>query len=332
VSAEQLEFGGLIPSPKPKAEASATPPSSTPASSEPSAVAAPEAAKKKATPLAKPKVTSAPEPLGRPTLYLVDGSNIAFRAHYGIRGLTNSKGQPTNALYGYCAQLFRLFKDYDPDYMVICWDPRGDTFRSEIFPDYKGTRPEMPDELRAQWPRFAEVDSALGIAHMVEDGFEADDLIGTLAVRFKDVCNVTIVTGDKDMMQLVEGEAVTILDTMKEQRIGPDQVVEKWGVRPDQIIDILSLMGDTSDNIPGVARIGQKGAAQLIQEWGSMKEAFAHAEDLTGRNRKPMLADGAKESAELSYRLATIDTNMEIDVELEGLKVQFAPAEREAVT
>jgi len=327
VSVEQLDFGALLPASKPKGDPKNEPkvePENEPkVSSEASA---------KTKPKSKPKVTSAPEPLGKPTLYLIDGSNIAFRAHYGIRGLTNSKGQPTNALYGYCSQLFRLFKDYDPDYMVVCWDPKGDTFRSEIFPEYKGTRPDMPDELRAQWPRFAEVDAALAIPSMVESGYEADDLIGTLAVRFKDVCNVTIVTGDKDMMQLVDGESVTILDTMKEQRVGPDQVVEKWGVRPDQIIDILSLMGDTSDNIPGVPRIGKKGAAQLIQQWGSMQEAFTHAEEVTGRNRKPLLAEGARESAELSYRLATIDTNMEVDVTIDALKVQFPPADREAVT
>jgi DNA polymerase-1 len=347
VSAEQLEFGGLSLSPKKEASTPSAAVNAAETGADTGAPAAPSSdakattdsgsktiskATKKASPKVKPKVTSAPEPLGKPTLYLVDGSNIAFRAHYGIRGLTNSKGQPTNALFGYCSQLFRLFKDYDPDYMVICWDPKGDTFRSEIFPDYKGTRPDMPDELRAQWPRFAEIDAALGIASMVESGFEADDLIGTLAVRFKDVCNVTIVTGDKDMMQLVEGQAVTILDTMKEQRIGPDQVVEKWGVRPDQIIDILSLMGDTSDNIPGVARIGQKGAAQLIQDWGSMQGAFEHAEEVTGRNRKPLLAEGAKESAELSYELATIKIDMELSVDLDALKVQFPPQEREAVT
>lgn len=335
MTVEQLDFGALLPASKPKIDAENGPKIEAESSSSGEPKDGPEAepkAKPKRTPKSKPKVTSAPEPLGKPTLYLIDGSNIAFRAHYGIRGLTNSKGQPTNALYGYCSQLFRLFKDYDPDYMVVCWDPRGDTFRSEIFPDYKGTRSEMPDELKAQWPRFAEVDAALAIPSMVEAGYEADDLIGTLAVRFKDVCNVTIVTGDKDMMQLVDGQSVTVLDTMKEQRIGPDQVVEKWGVRPDQIIDILSLMGDTSDNIPGVPRIGQKGAAQLIQQWGSMKEAFLHAEEVVGRNRKPLLAEGAQESAELSYRLATIDTNMDVDVTIDALKVQFPPADREAVT
>ena len=330
MSAEQLELGGLSsPKKTPEADPVAGVSSAPPEAKASEEVASDQKVKKEKV---KPKRTSAPEPLGKPTLYLIDGSNIAFRAHYGIRGLTNSKGQPTNALYGYCSQLFRLFKEYDPDYLVVCWDPKGDTFRSEIFAEYKGTRPDMPDELRAQWPRFEEIDRALGLAHMVEAGYEADDLIGSLAVRFKSECNVTIVTGDKDMMQLVDGEAVTLLDTMKEQRIGPDQVVEKWGVRPDQIIDILSLMGDTSDNIPGVARIGQKGAAQLIQEWGSMRGAFEHVEEVTGRNKKPLLAEGAREAAELSYELATIKTDMKLDVELNDTKVQFPPTEREAVT
>ena len=268
---------------------------------------------------------------GRPTVYLVDGPNIAFRAHYAIRNLTNSRGEATGALYGYCAMLFKLVKDYQPDYLVMCWDPPGGTFRNDIYPEYKGTRPDMPDELRRQMPTFPRVAEALGIAHIVVPGFEADDVIGTLATRWKEQCDITIVSGDKDMMQLVDTDRVTLLDTMKDVRIGPDQVVEKWCVPPSRIIDILALMGDSSDNIPGVAGIGKKGAADLIQTWGPIEEVFAHAEEVKGRSRKPLLAEGAWASAKLSYALATIDCAMDLDLTLEAASYSFPPQDVQSV-
>ena len=281
---------------------------------------------------AKPR-SSAPEPSGdRPTLYLVDGPNIAFRAHYApMAALTNSRGFPTKALFGYCAQLFRLIKEYRPDLLVLCWDPKK-TFRNELFPEYKGTRPDMPDELRVQMDRFPEVAETLGLCHVVVPGFEADDVMGTLAVRFKETHDVTIVSGDKDLMQLVDGTRVTLLDTMKDQRIGPQQVVEKWGVPPERIIDILALMGDKSDNIPGVARIGAKGAAQLVQAYGGIDDVFANAEEVKGRNRKPLLAEGARESALLSRELATIRLDVEVPLTPQEMQLCFPPAEVGPVT
>ncbi|HCP45798.1 MAG TPA: DNA polymerase I, partial [Deltaproteobacteria bacterium] len=267
----------------------------------------------------------------RPTLYLVDGPNIAFRAHYGIRGLTNSKGEATGALFGYTSMLFKLVKEYEPDYIALCWDPKGGNFRHEMYPEYKAGRSAMPDELAAQMPLFPDLADALGIRHIVINGYEADDVIGTLAVRHKDTCDVTIVTGDKDMMQLVDEERVTILDTMKDLRIGPKEVKKKWGVWPDRIIDILALMGDSSDNIPGVAGIGQKGAADLIGNYGSIASVFEHAEEVKGRARKPLLAEGAWESAELSYRLATIATDVDVGLGLDEMKVTFPPEDREPV-
>jgi len=267
----------------------------------------------------------------RPTLYLVDGPNIAFRAHYGIRGLTNSKGEATGALFGYTSMLFKLVKEYEPDFIALCWDPRGGNFRHEMYPEYKAGRSAMPDELAAQMPVFPDLAAALGIRHIVIDGYEADDVIGTLAVRHKDTCDVTIVTGDKDMMQLVDDDRVTILDTMKDIRIGPKEVKKKWGVWPDRIIDILALMGDSSDNIPGVAGIGQKGAADLISSYGPIASVFEHAEEVKGRARKPLLAEGARESADLSYQLATIATDVDVGVQLDDLKVTFPPDDREPV-
>ena len=279
----------------------------------------------------KAPVTGAPrtDRPGRPRVYLIDGPNIAYRAHYAIRGLVNRRGEATGALYGFASMLFALLNDEDPDYVAVIWDPRGDVFRHELFPEYKGTRPDMPDELRHQMPIFPELTRALGFPFIVVDNYEADDVIGTLVTDLKETCDLTIVTCDKDMMALVEEPGVQLLDTMKNVRVGPDQVVERWGVRPDQIVEILALMGDSSDNIPGVAGIGKKGAVQLLAEWGTVENAFAHADELTGRVRKPMQAEGAIESARLSHSLATIKLDVPLDLTLQDLAFSFPPVDPE---
>jgi len=267
-------------------------------------------------------------PPKRPSLYMVDGPNIAYRAHYALPGLTNNQGDPTGALYGYCLMLFKLLKEHKPDYLCLVWDPRGGTFRNEWYADYKGTRPDMPDELRRQIEQFPVIADALGLTHYVLAGYEADDVLGTLATRLKDRVDVTIVTGDKDMMQLVDGDRVTLLDTMKDLRIGPDQVVDKWGVPPERIVDILALMGDSSDNIPGVKGIGKKGAAQLVQEWGTVENLFAHVDEVKGRGRKPLQAEGAHADAVLSKRLATIALDAPVPLDLEDFAYAWPPADK----
>lgn len=241
--------------------------------------------------------------------------------------LANSAGFPTKALFGYTAQLLSLIRERRPDMLAIAWDPGGPTFRTEMFPDYKGTRPDMPAELRMQMPRFAEVASALGLRHVSVPGFEADDVIGTLAVRFAPTCDVTIVSSDKDLMQLVADSRITVLDVGKGQRLGPAQVQEKWGVPPGRIVDLLALMGDSSDNIPGVEGIGQKGAADLAGLYGSIEDLFDHAAEVQGRNRKPLLAEGARASALLSRDLATL--RLDVDVPLAGadMDLRFPPAD-----
>ncbi len=266
---------------------------------------------------------------GRPRVYLVDGPNIAYRAHYAIRGLVNRRGEATGALYGFVSMLFALLQDEDPDYVAVIWDPRGKVFRHDLYADYKGTRPDMPDELKHQIPIFPRLTRALGFPFIVMDNYEADDVIGTLVTDLKDTCDLTIVTCDKDMMALVEDPAVHVLDTMKNVRVGPDQVVERWGVRPDQIVEILALMGDSSDNIPGVPGIGQKGAVQLLQEWGTVANAFAHVDELAGRVRKPMQAEGARQSAEMSHALATIKTDIPLALTLSDLAFSFPPVDPE---
>ena len=162
---------------------------------------------------------------GRPRVYLVDGPNIAYRAHYAIRGLVNRRGEATGALYGFVSMLFALLQDEEPDYVAVIWDPRGGVFRNAIYPDYKGTRPDMPDELRHQIPIFPKLTRALGFPFIVVDNYEADDVIGTLVTDLKAECDFTIVTCDKDMMALVEDPGVQVLDTMKNVRVGRQQVI-----------------------------------------------------------------------------------------------------------
>jgi DNA polymerase-1 len=268
---------------------------------------------------------------GRPRVYLVDGPNIAYRAHYSIRGLVNRRGEATGALFGFVNMLFALLQDEDPDYLAVIWDPRGGVFRNRLYPEYKGTRPDMPDELRAQLPLFPEITKALGFGWLCIDDYEADDVIGTLVHRWKDTCDLTIVTCDKDLMQLVEDPAVQVLDTMKNVRVGEAQVRERWGVEPSQIVEMLALMGDSSDNIPGVPGIGQKGAADLIATYGSVAGAFAQVESLSGRVRKPMQADGARESAELSRALAAIELAVPLQIELDDLAFTFPPEDVEPI-
>ncbi|MCP4868424.1 MAG: DNA polymerase I [Proteobacteria bacterium] len=290
------------------------------------------ASRHKAAPSARN--TTAPRPDGaKPTMYLVDGPNIAFRAHYApMAALNTARGFPTKALYGYVSMLLKLFRENNPDYLCLCWDPRGGTFRNQIYDEYKGTRPDMPDELRVQLDRFPEAADALNLAHIVVPGYEADDVIGTLAMRHKETHDIVIVSGDKDLMSLVDGTSVTMYDTMKELRIGPEQVKQRWGVPPEHIADMLALMGDSSDNIPGVARIGKKGAADLVAEFGTIENIFANAENVKGRNKKPLLAEGAFESAQLSKELATLALNVEVPVTLEDLKFEFPPKDVKAVT
>ena len=279
----------------------------------------------------KPPVGGAPmtKREGRPRLYLIDGPNIAYRAHYSIRGLVNRRGEATGATFGFVNMLFALLNDEAPDAIAVVWDPRGKVFRNDMYADYKGTRPDMPDELRAQLPIFPKITEGLGFAWLCEEGFEADDVIGTLVHRFKDTCDITIVTSDKDLMQLVEDPGVQVLDTMKNIRISRAQVKERWGVEPEQIVEILALMGDSSDNIPGVAGIGQKGAAGLIETYGSVASVFAHADELKGRVRKPMQAEGARESAELSRALAEIKLDVPLDIEFADLAFSFPPEDPE---
>ncbi|NYT65817.1 DNA polymerase I [Alcaligenaceae bacterium] len=216
------------------------------------------------------------------TLLLVDGSSYLYRAFHAMPDLRNAKGEPTGALYGVLSMLRRLLQDYKADYAVCVFDARGKTFRDDIYPDYKGHRPSMPDELAAQIDPIHRAVTALGWTVLSIPGVEADDIIGTLAVKARAAGVRSIIsTGDKDLAQLVN-EDVELVNTMTDERQDVEGVISKFGVRPDQIIDFLMLTGDTADNIPGVPKVGPKTAAKWLNQYQTLDELVANADAIKG--------------------------------------------------
>src|SRR5512138_1437117 len=211
----------------------------------------------------------------RPKLVLVDGSNYLFRAFYAIRELSNSKGFPTNAIYGFTTMLMKLLREQAPDCISVAFDVKGPTFRHEAYTDYKATRRAVPDTLIPQIPYVKKVVRGLNIPILEQQGLEADDIIGTIACRQAAAgMDVVIVSGDKDLMQLVS-DRVVMVDTMKDKTYDRAAVEERFGVPPEKVVDILGLTGDASDNIPGVPGIGPKGALRLIEQFGGIEEILA---------------------------------------------------------
>ena len=251
------------------------------------------------------------------TLYLVDGSSYIYRAYYAIRHLSSPDGFPTNAIYGFIQMLLKLLKDYNPQHVAVVFDAGRTTFRTEMYPEYKANRAAMPDDLRMQMEPIREVVRAFNIPTLELQGYEADDIIGALAKRFADKGgDVVVVTGDKDLMQIVT-ERVTLLDTMKGKVSGITEVIERFGVGPELVIDILGLAGDSSDNIPGVPGIGEKTATKLILEFGSLDSLLERADEIKGKNGERLRE--FREQALLSRRLATIECNVPLEVDLETL-------------
>ena len=263
--------------------------------------------------------TIAPNPL-----VLVDGSSYLYRAFHAFPPLTNSAGEPTGAMYGVLNMLKSLISQVQPSHIAVVFDAKGKTFRDEMFEQYKSHRPPMPDDLRKQIQPLHDIIRALGIPLLVIEGVEADDVIGTLAVAAsKANQKVLISTGDKDMAQLVD-DNIMLINTMKNTLLDRDAVIEKYGIPPELIIDYLALMGDSADNIPGVAGVGEKTALGLLQGIGSMAEIYANLDkvaELPIRGAKKLgdklLAE--KEMADLSYRLATIKTDVDLDITPEQL-------------
>ncbi|MFH1654591.1 MAG: DNA polymerase I [Pseudomonadota bacterium] len=255
---------------------------------------------------------------------LIDGANYIFRAYYAIRPLTTSKGFPTNALYGFTRMLLKIFRDLKPDYWVVVFDTKEPTFRDEEYADYKANRKEPPSDLVQQFPHFERLIDAFSIPTLKKPGFEADDVIATLVKKEAKVdIEVVILSGDKDLMQLVTDD-VKMLDEMRDKWIGPKEVVEKLGVEPSQVVDLLSLSGDSSDNIPGVSGIGRKTAVKLLTEYKTLDNILKHSGEMKGSLSKK-IAEGT-EFAHLSKRLASLHYEVPLEYVMDDLKaIPFDP-------
>ncbi|MFW6011005.1 MAG: DNA polymerase I [Desulfosalsimonas sp.] len=255
---------------------------------------------------------------GKKSIYLIDGSTYIHRAYHAIRGLSTSKGFPTNAAYGFARMLIKLIQDRAPEYVAMVFDSRGPTFRHEIYPDYKGHRPEMPEDLSMQIPVIHEITEAFNIPVIMLEGYEADDLIGTLASRAEETgFDVVIVSGDKDMIQLLT-DKVSMWDPMKDEWTDRRKVVSDRGIEPWQMVDIQGLAGDSSDNIPGVPGIGPKTAASLIKTHGSMENLYDGLDGISAAKQRKKLAE-YRDQAFLSKKLAKIDTDAPVRFDPDAL-------------
>ena len=263
------------------------------------------------------------------TIYLIDGTAYIYRAYHAIRRLSNSRGLPTNAIFGFTRMLMKLMEDRSPQYVAMFFDAKGPTFRHEMYKDYKANRPPMPEDMVVQLPYIKEVTAAFNLPIIEMSGFEADDLIGTAAsLAEEDGYAVVIVTGDKDFMQLVT-DKISIWDPMKDSIIGLQSFKEKFGIEPLQMIDVQGLSGDTADNIPGVPGIGQKTALALIKTYGSMQQIYEKLDTIT-KNKQRENLENFKDQAFLSRKLVTINTR--VPVTLDTAKFKVTGPERKKLT
>jgi len=254
------------------------------------------------------------------TLVLVDGTALMYRAYFAfIRNpLINSRGEETSASFGVCNSLLSIIRDLNPDKLAVAFDTAKPTFRHEMYTEYKATRQKMPDALSQQVARVRQAIEMLGLPLLEVEGYEADDVIGTLALMGRsDGYDVVMVTGDKDFMQLV-GPGIRMFVPMKNEFVDDAGVMDKFGVKPERIIDLLALMGDSSDNVPGVPKVGQKTAQQLIEQFGSLDSVLDHADEIT----KPSIRKNISEYTDmalLSRRLVTIKTDVPLDISIANL-------------
>ncbi|MYH39675.1 MAG: DNA polymerase I [Candidatus Dadabacteria bacterium] len=253
-------------------------------------------------------------------LYLIDGSSYIFRAYYGVRAdLSTSDGFPTKAVYGFATMLLKFLREYEPRYLGMVFDSKGKVFRNEIYPEYKANRDEAPENLKLQFPKIFELVRAFSIPMLAMEGYEADDIMGTIA-RAQGTSKVVLVTGDKDFCQLVS-EKVTLVDTMKERVTGVQEVRQKYGIEPGQMIDFFALVGDAVDNIPGVARVGEKTASALISKYGNLDGVYGNLEEI--EEIRPSIARSLREhkdDAYLSRELVTIKTDVEVGTGIEDFR------------
>jgi len=256
----------------------------------------------------------------RERLILVDGSSFLFRAYHAIPPLTNASGEPTNAIYGVSNMLRKLIADYHSDYITVVFDAPGKTFRNELYDQYKAHRPPMPDDLRVQIAPLHNLIRAMGLPLIIESGVEADDVLGVLAQHAEQQgYDVIISTGDKDMAQLVT-EHIILENTMSNSRMDIQGVIDKFGVRPEQIIDYLALIGDTVDNIPGVPKVGPKTAAKWLEQYSTLENLVAHANEIGGKIGENLRA--SLDQLPLSKQLTTIKCDLDLPYNMEDLKQQ----------
>src|SRR5215470_12139512 len=279
----------------------------------------------KSTEAAAPAVAASRAPKKGDHVFLVDGSSYIFRAYHALPPLNRkSDGLQVNAVLGFCNMLWKLLRDMKPEdqptHLAVVFDKSEKTFRTEMYPDYKAHRPDPPDDLRPQFPLIREAVRAFDLPCLEQQGFEADDLIATYAREACEVgANCTIVSSDKDLMQLVN-DCVIMYDTMKDRKIGRAEVIEKFGVGPEKVIEVQSLIGDSTDNVPGVPGIGVKTAAQLIGEYGDLETLLKRAGEIKQEKRRQSLIDNA-DAARMSKKLVTLDDKVKLDVPLADLVV-----------
>jgi DNA polymerase-1 len=251
-------------------------------------------------------------------LVVIDAANCIYRAFFALPPLRSSGGTPTNAVLGFVNMLNKVVREESPDYLAVVFDAPGKSFRHQLFADYKATRDAQPEDLSAQFPLVREVVDAYRFPMLEVPGVEADDVIATLVEQAPEDLEIAVVSTDKDLMQLVS-ERVALLDTMKDRRVGPAEVEERLGVAPDKVLDVRALVGDPSDNIPGVKGIGGKGAAKLIAEWGDLENLLEHAADVKAKRAREALQEQA-DIARLSKELSTLRRDVELPCALEDLR------------
>src|SRR5256714_48747 len=259
-------------------------------------------------------------------LFLIDGNSLAYRAFFALpESIATSTGVPTNAIFGFASMLVKILTDYGPKATVVVWDA-GDTGRRELYAEYKAQRTTRPDLLKEQWPALEPLVEAFGYKNLRVDSYEADDVIASIVERARNAeppTPVMVVTGDRDAYQLVDHGSVKIMTTSRgitDTRVyDREGVIDRYGIPPELIPDFIGLKGDTSDNIPGVPGIGDKTAAQLLQEFGSLEEVLANVDKISGAKRKENLvnhADDARVSKELATAIRDIETGVDVLGEL----------------
>src|SRR5947199_339258 len=275
-------------------------------------------------------------PQAQPHLYLVDGSSYIFRAYHRLPPLTNRHGQPAGAVYGYTTMLWKLAGDLSrgskevggPTHMAVILDASEMTFRNTMYDQYKAHRPPPPEDLVPQFPMIRDATRAFSIPCIEEEGLEADDIIACyVTAAKKQGWKVTIVSSDKDLMQLIDEDAgIDMLDTMNDRRIGRSEVLEKFGVPPEKVGDVLALMGDSVDNVPGVPGVGPKTASQLIQTFGDLETVLASTDQISKPKLKQSLIDHA-DAARLSRELVRLVCDSRLPEPLDGLSMKGIPHE-----